>query len=190
MRNGLEIIKGITGFIEYWKKLCKEDITRRMRDTKEPLITYWDCIRSALITLSSDTRTTLTQGFWPQSRLTVVDSNTMFFSNGDVREEFAVDEHYVSLVRNRPVPSFRMGVDCHERYMVLIRAWDEEHPKPIWLVKALSSPNFVRTSPNFRQIEMEYYRPNTKDQNMFHTYLGWDTKKGFKWTMDSAYGPV
>ena len=25
---------------------------------------------------------------------------------------------------------------------------------------------------------------------MLCTYLGWDTKKGFKWTMDSMYGPV
>ena len=74
--------------------------------------------------------------------------------------------------------------------MVLVRAVDEEHPKPIWLVKALSSPNFVRTIPNFRQIEVEYCRPSTKDQNVLRTYLGWDTKKGFKWTVDSTYGPV
>ena len=114
----------------------------------------------------------------------------MFFSNGDVREEFAVDEHYVGTARNRPAPSFRVGVDCHEGCMVLVQAGDEEHPKPIWLVKTLTSPNFVRTSLNFRQIEVEYYRPNTKDQNVLCTYLGWDTKKGFKWTVDSTYGPV
>ena len=67
----------------------------------------------------------------------------MFFSNRDVREEFAMDEHYVGHVRNRPASSFHIGVDCHEGYMVLVRARDEEHPKLIWLVKALSSPNFV-----------------------------------------------
>jgi hypothetical protein len=111
----------------------------------------------------------------------------MFFSNGDVREEFAMDEHYVGPARNRPAPSFRVGVDCHEGYLVLVRAGDEEHPKPIWLVKALSSPNFVRSSPNFRQIEVEYCRPSTKDQNVLRTYVGWDTKKNFKWTVDSVY---
>jgi hypothetical protein len=100
MRNGLEIIKGISGFIEYWKELCDEDITRLVRDTHEPLIAYWDRIRSALMTLDGDTRTTLTQGFWPQSRLAVVESDTMFFSNGDVREKFAMDEHYVGPARN------------------------------------------------------------------------------------------
>ena len=86
----------------------------------------------------------------------IVESDTMFFRNGDVREEFAMNEHYVGPTRNRPAPSFRVGVDCHESYMVLIRARDEEHPKLIWLVKALSLPNFIRTSPNFHQIEMEY----------------------------------
>jgi hypothetical protein len=57
-------------------------------------------------------------------------------------------------------------------------------------VKTLSSPNFVPTSPNFRQIEVEYCRPSTKDQNVLWTYLGWDTKNGFKWIMNSAYKPV
>ena len=101
------------------------------------------------MTFDGDNRTTLTQGFWPQSRLTVVESDIMFFSNGNVREEFAIDEHYVGPARNQPAPSFRVGVDCHKGYMVLVRAEDEEHPKLIWLVKALSSHNFVQASPNF-----------------------------------------
>jgi hypothetical protein len=52
-------------------------------------------------------------------------------------------EHYIGLACNWPAPSFRVGVDCHEVPMVLVRAEDEEHSKPIWLVKALSSFNFV-----------------------------------------------
>ena len=111
----------------------------------------------------------------------------MFFSNGDIHKEFVVDEHYVGHARNLPVTSFRVGVNCHEGHVILVRAGDEEHPKPIWLVKALSSPNFVRTSHNFCQIEVEYCHSSTKDQNVLRTYLGWDTKKGFDWTMDSAY---
>ncbi len=125
MRNGPEILKGISGFIQYWKEMCEEDITRRVRDTHEPLIAYWDRIRSALMTSDVDIRPCLTQGFWPQSRVTIVESEAMFFSNGDVREEFAVDDHYVGPARNRPAPSFRVAVDCHEGYMVLVRAGDE-----------------------------------------------------------------
>ena len=37
---------------------------------------------------------------------------------------------------------------------------------------------------------MEYCHPSTKDQNVLRTYLSWDTKKGFKWTVDSAYDSV
>ena len=52
----------------------------------------------------------------------MVESDIVFFSNGDVREVFVVDEHYVGPARNRPAPSFYMGVDCHEGYMILVRA--------------------------------------------------------------------
>ena len=114
MRNGLEIIKNIYGFIEYCKELYDDDITKHVRDTHEPLIAYWDRIRSALMTFDSDTRTTLIQGFWPQSRLMVVESYTMLFSYGDVREDFAMDEHYIGPARNRPAPSFCVGVACHD----------------------------------------------------------------------------
>ena len=96
----------------------------------------------------------------------------MFFSNGDVRGEFAVKDHYVGLARNRPTPSFYVVVDCYEGYMVLVRLRNEKNRKPIWLVKTLSSPNFVPTSPNYHQIEVEYCRLSTKDQNVFRTYLG------------------
>jgi hypothetical protein len=84
------------------------------------LIAYWDRIRSALVTVDGDTYMILTQGFWPQSHLTVVESDTMFFSNGDVWEEFAMDEHYVGPARNQPAPSFYVGVDCHEGYLLLV----------------------------------------------------------------------
>ena len=80
--------------------------------------------------------------------MTITGSNAMFFNNGNVREKFAMDEHYVGCARNRPVPLFRVFVNCHEGYMVY--ACDEEHPKQIYLMKALSSSNFVQTNPNFR----------------------------------------
>ena len=47
-----------------------------------------------------------------------------------------------------------------------------KHPTPIWSVKALSSPDFVLTSPIFCQIEVEHHNLSAKDQNLLHTYLG------------------
>ena len=73
----------------------------------------------------------------------------MFYSNEDVREEFAADDHYVGSTRNHPAQLFCVVINCYEAHMVLVQASHEEHPKPIWLVKALSSPNFVITSPTF-----------------------------------------
>ena len=134
IKNGPKNIKDILGFTEYWKKLYEEDITRHVRDTHKPLIAYWDSIRLSLMTHGSDNRTTLTQGFGPQNYLTVVESNTMFFSNRDVCEEFAMNEHYVGPVRNPLVLSFCLGVDCPKGYMVLVQARDEDHSKLIWLV--------------------------------------------------------
>ena len=117
MRNGTEIFKDISGFIQYWKEMCKEDITRRVQNTHEPLIVYRDRICSALKTFDVNIRSCLTQGFWPQSRITIVKSKAMFFNNGDVREEFAADDHYVGLAHNRPAPSFCVVVDCYKGYM-------------------------------------------------------------------------
>ena len=37
---------------------------------------------------------------------------------------------------------------------------------------------------------MEYRCPITKDYNVLHPYLGWNTKKNFKWTVDSTYRSV
>ena len=117
-----------------------------------------------------------------------MDSNTMIFTNGDVHEDFIVGEHYVGLACKPPTPSFCAVVNCYEDYMVLAHEGDDQGaPKPIWLVKALLSLKFVPTSLDFCWIEVEYSRPSTKYHNVLHTYLGWDTKKGFKWTLNSAY---
>ena len=47
-------------------------------------------------------------------------------------------------------------------------------------------PNFVPSNSKFCQIKVEYFCPITKDQSVLHTYLGWDTKKGFKWTINTC----
>jgi hypothetical protein len=93
MRNKPEFIKNVFGFIECWKELCEEDITKCIMDTHEPSIVYLDGLCLALMTLAVNTHTTLIQGFRPQSQLTVVESNAIFFNNGDVHEEFTMDEH-------------------------------------------------------------------------------------------------
>lgn len=88
--------------------------------------------------------------------LITVEYDAMFFGNGNVRKEFAGDEHYVGHTLNPLASSSLMVVDYHEGWMVLIHAQDEELPKPIYLARALLSPNFIPTNPDFCQIEVEY----------------------------------
>ena len=71
--------------------------------------------------------------------------NAMFFINGDICEELVVDKHYVGPTRNGLALSFHVVVNCHGGYMVLVHARDKKYTKSLWLVKALSSPNFVPT---------------------------------------------
>jgi hypothetical protein len=61
----------------------------------------------------------------------IVDFDVIFFSNGDVREEFTMHEaqHYVGHARNCLAPSFHVIVDFYEKYVVLVCPRDEEHPK-------------------------------------------------------------
>lgn len=131
-----------------------------VRDTREPLIVYWDCIWSTLQTIGVYTRLIFTQGFWPQSQVTIVESNTAFYNNGDVREDFTSYDHYVGPTHNHLVPSFHVAIDCYKGCMGLTYA-REEHPKTNLLMKALLSPNFISTIPDFYQIEVEYYHPST-----------------------------
>lgn len=124
-------------------------------------------------------RSILTHGFWPQSRMTNVEFDAMFLSNGGVHKEFIADKHYVGPTCNHPALSFCVAIDCHEGYTVLIHVGNGEHSKPIWLVKTLPLSILVPISPKFCQIELEYCCPSTKDPDVLRTYSGRDNKKGF-----------
>lgn len=114
MRIGLEIINGIFGFIEHWKELCQDDITKHVWYTHEPLISHWDRICLALMILGIDIHTTLIQRFWPQNQLTIADSDTIFFNNGDICEWFAMDKHNDGPTFNCPALSFCVDVVCYK----------------------------------------------------------------------------
>ena len=89
-------------------------------------------------------------GFWPQTCVDVQALEASLLGNGEVCEEFDVDDHYVGHTSQHSPPSFRIAVDCHEGYMLLLRAGDETYVKPVWVAKALSEPNFATSSPHFR----------------------------------------
>jgi hypothetical protein len=99
--------------------------------------------------------------------------------NGEVREEFDTDDHYVGPASQRPLPSFRIAVDCHEGYMLILRPWDETYVKPVWVTRALSKPKFTTSNPHFRQIQVEYYKPTARNEDVVQHYTGRDTNHNF-----------
>ena len=60
---------------------------------------------------------------------------------------------------------------------------------PVWVAKVLSEPNFATSSPHFRQIQVEYYRPIARNEDVIRHYTGWDTNQSFRWKVDSEHGP-
>lgn len=64
-----------------------------------------------------DTCSLLKQGLWPQSWVTLVEFDIIFFSNRDICEEFAADEHYACLACNHPSPLFCEVLDCYNPCM-------------------------------------------------------------------------
>ena len=189
MKNLEDILKGISGYIQYWENLKTSDVGGSCWHRYGSWIQYWTRVRDALADLHQDSPRTLRQGFWPQTRVDVQASEVCMLENGEVREEFDVDDHYVGPASERPPPSFRIAVDCHEGYMLLLRAGDETYVKPVWVAKALSEPNFATFSPHFRQIQVEYYRPTARNEDVIRHYTGWDTNHNFRWKVDSEHGP-
>ena len=75
--------------------------------------------------LQQDRPLTLKQGFWPQTRVDVQPLEASLLENGEVCEAFDVDDHYVGPASNRSPPSFRITMDCHESYMLILRPKDD-----------------------------------------------------------------
>jgi hypothetical protein len=44
-----------------------------------------------------------------------------------VCEEFDEDNHYIGPTSNHPLPSFRVEIDCHEGYMLILHLGDDSN---------------------------------------------------------------
>ena len=90
--------------------------------------------------------------------------------NGEVRKEFDVDDHYARLASNHYPSSFCIAVDCHEGYMLILCPVDETYAKPGWVARALSKPTFATSGLHFRQIQVEYYQPTARNEDVIQHY--------------------
>jgi hypothetical protein len=103
MRNLEEILRGISGFMKYWEKLSNEDSTGEYRRRYEHLWYYWRAVKDAL-DLPIQPLPSLRDGFWPLSRIASALEDE-FIEDGNVREEYNEDDHFVGQRRDHPAPS-------------------------------------------------------------------------------------
>ena len=68
MKDVQHIVKGISGFIKYWEKLCSADVTGESRRRYKHLVHYWRDVKIALEEPLPNP-TVLKDGFWPTTRV-------------------------------------------------------------------------------------------------------------------------
>ena len=141
MKNLEDIVKGISCFIQYWESLRVAHVGGSCWHCYWSWIQYWTRVRVALADLHQDCLFTLRHGFWPQTHVDVQATKASFLGSEEVREEFDADDHYLGPVSNRPPSSFRIVMNCHDGYMLILHPRDKTYAKAVWVARALSKSN-------------------------------------------------
>ena len=182
MKNRDEIVKGIAGFIKMWETSCAEDISGEFRRRHDAVIRYWRAVKLALVE-PMEVPSSLKNGCWPLTRVSVTRE---FLNTGELREEYGQDPHFIGRLCDRPRESFRVGRDVFAGYFLALRPADGD-ARPFWIARALSDFDVDHNNPGC--IQIQYFKPATKSNIVQDTYVGWDTKKGFKWKVDDSQNP-
>ena len=136
MRHLPEVVKGLSGFIDYWERSSEEFIESRRLN--EPLSYYWRDVRDAL-SLPMDIPISLHNGFWPSIRIAHAVEDE-FIEKGDACKEYGEDNYFIGHRYDYPPPLFRIGHDLYAGYFVALRPCNgDDHP--FWIVQAMSNPN-------------------------------------------------
>lgn len=185
MKGVNDIVKGLSGFINYWDDLCRADVSGEHRRRYENVVRYWCGVKAALqepLPVSS----VLIDGFWPTTRVEATEADH-FDEDGEDLEDYGEDEPYVGPLRDRPQPSFRVARDLYEGYFVAVRPADGDS-RPVWIARALSDPNSNSEQPNC--VLLQYFRPTSRNQEVQDLYAGWDSERGLLWRVDDSEEPA
>ena len=63
----------------------------------------------------------------------------------------------------------------------------EDDERPVWIARALSDPNCDLERPN--SINIQYYRPTSRDASIQRCYTSWDSIGGLQWKIDDEQLP-
>jgi hypothetical protein len=179
MRHLPEVVKGLSRFVDHWERLSRESVESRR--LYEPLSYYWRNVKDAL-TVPMDAPISLQHGFWPTTQFAHAVEDE-FTEEGDVREEFGEDDHFVGHKRDRPPPSFRVARDLYAGYFVALRPCDGDE-RPFWIARAISDPNSNPEMPN--AVQIQYFRPVSRDRDVQKFYKDWDTDVNLRWTVEKG----
>ena len=103
MKNVEDIIKNISCFIQYWERLRVADVGGSFHHQYGIWIGYWTFVCFALSPdLHQDNSLMCRHDFWPQSHVHVLALEARLMENGEVREEFIEDDHWVGPASNHP----------------------------------------------------------------------------------------
>jgi hypothetical protein len=180
-----EVMKGISGFLSLWESMANEDLSGEFRRKNEHIMYYWRGVKAALDMPLGESRS-LQDGFWPLSRYapSIVDE---FEIDGTLREEYAEDPPFIGQRRHCPPPSFRVGRDVHEGYVLAVRPADGDF-RPFWIALALTNPH--PDPEHFHEINVQYYKPASVRHVDPETYSRWDSKQGNSWIEETESEPL
>ena len=185
MKGHAEVLKGIKGFIQYWKDVGATDSTGEYMRQHAHLVQYWTRVEDALQDPQMEAVDVLCMGFWPRTRQSF-NVQTLYGMDGYLREEFGEDDHYIGPRSLRPKPSFRVGRDCQAGHFMLVRPAPDS-ACPIWLGEAKCDPILTFGDANYKMIKVKWYKPSLRLGKEDMPYQNWDTANQFKWEEDETY---
>lgn len=185
MRGQDDIVRGIKGFIQHWKTIGDADKSGEYTRKYAHVVEYWSRVNEALKEPEMEAVDVLCMGFWPQTRQSF-EVQTLYNADGELRDEFAEDDHYIGPRSLKPKPSFRVARDCRAGYLLLVRA-AVDSDAPIWLGEAHSDPILTFGDVNERMIKVQWYKPCKRRGKESCPYDNWDTAVNFKWEIDETY---
>ena len=149
-----EVIKGLSGFLSLWESMANEDLSGEFRRKNEHIMYYWRGVKTAL-DMPLENRLLYERDFGQHSRYapSIVDEYEM---DGTLREEYAEDAPFIGQRRHCPPPSFRVGRDVYEGYVLAVRPADGDL-RPFWIALALTNPHPDRE--HSHEIKVQYYKP-------------------------------
>ena len=106
-----------------------------------------------------------------------------FTEEGDVREEYGKDDHFIGHRCDHPSLSFRIGCDLYVGYFVALRPCDRDD-RSFWIARAMLDPNSNSESPN--TVQIQFFRLVSRNRDVLKFYNDWDIGVNLRWTIEKG----